>query len=161
VTVAHAFGTLSKQEYDGLFTLNERIEQAEQWIHRRSSDMVTAYSLAAAQARHVENGKLDEDVSLIATMLFLMRQDHPAYLPGGDNIVARIDIPLLPRASVREYSTHRDLLTASKSTQCRRDWNPLLLNLYEQVLQRDTAKLSSIGALCVDVALIEQQLRSW
>jgi hypothetical protein len=36
---------------------------------------------------------------------------------------------------------------------------PLLVNLYEQVLQRDTAKLFRIGVLCIDVALVEQQSR--
>jgi hypothetical protein len=152
---------LSKQEYDRLLTLNEQIAQAEQWIYRRSRDMVTTYSLAAAQARHADNGRLDEDVNLIATMLFLTREDHPAFLPGRNNIVARIDIPILPAPRAEENSTYPKLITASDSTQCRSDWNPLLLNLYEQILQRDNAKLSSIGALCIDVALIEQQLRTW
>ena len=152
---------LSKQEYDRLLTLNEQIEQAEQWIYRRSREMVTAYSLGAAQARHTDNGNLDEDVNLIATVLFLVREDHPGFLPGCDNILARIDIPILPAPSKEDKSTYLDLNTASDSTQRRSDWNPLLLNLYERVLDRDTTKLLSIGALCVDVALIEQQLRSW
>jgi hypothetical protein len=151
---------LSKQEYDRLLALNEQIEQAEQWIYRRSRDMVTAYSLAAAQARHVDNGNLDEDVNLIATVLFLMREDHPGFIPERDNILARIDIPILPAPNTDKKSAHLDLSTASNSTQ-RSDWNPLLLNLYERVLDRDTTKLMSIGALCIDVALIEQQLRSW
>ncbi|MFT4436008.1 hypothetical protein ACMX25_21795 [Caballeronia sp. 15715] len=155
------WANLSKQEYDQLLTLNEQIEQAEQWLYRRSRDMVTAYSLAAAQARHADNGNLDEDVNLIATLLFLVREDHPAFLPGQDNIVARIDIPILPAPGTDENSPYPDLSMVSDSAQRLSDWNPLLLNLYERVLQRDTAKLLSIGALCIDVALIEQQLRSW
>jgi hypothetical protein len=155
------WANLSKHEYDGLLTLNEQIEQAEQWIHRRSVDMVTAYSLAAAQARHAENGTLDEDISLSATVLFLVRDDHPTFLPEGDNILARIDIPILPVKSSDKRSTCPDLGIASDGVQYRRDWNPLLLNLYERVLQRDAVKLLSIGTLCIDVALIEQQLRSW
>jgi len=155
------WANLSKQEYDQVITLNEQIEQAEQWLYRRSRDMVTTYSLAAAQARHADNGDLDEDVNLIATLLFLLREDHPAFLPEGDNILARIDIPILPKTSTDENSPYPDLTTISDSAQRRSDWNPLLLNLYERVLQQDTAKLLSIGALCIDVALIEQQLRSW
>ena len=155
------WANLSKHEYEQLLTLNEQIEQAEQWLYRRSRDMVTAYSLAAAQARHADNGNLNEDVNLIATVLFLMREDHPAFRPERDNILARIDIPILPATSTDENSPYPDLSTASDSAQRRSDWNPLLLNLYERVLQRDTAKLLSIGALCIDVALIEQQLRSW
>ncbi|MFM0210067.1 hypothetical protein PQQ96_21935 [Paraburkholderia sediminicola] len=152
---------LSKQEYDRLLALNEQIEQAQRWLYQRSRDMVAAYSLAAAQARHADNGSLDEDVNLIATVLFLMREDHPSFLTESDNIVARIDIPILPRASFNESSSCPDLSNVSDPVRSRSDWNPLLLNLYERVLQRDTAKLLSIGALCIDVALIEQQLRSW
>jgi len=155
------WANLSKQEYDRLLALNEQIEQAEQWIYRRTRDMVTAYSLAAAQARHADNGRLDEDVNLIATVLFLVREDHPAFLHERDNILARIDIPILPATSIDENSTYPDLGMESDWPQRGSDWNPLLLNLYERVLQRDTAKLLSIGALCVDVVLIEQQWRSW
>jgi hypothetical protein len=155
------WANLSKQEYNQLLTLNEQIEQAEQWLYRRSRDMVTAYSLAAAQARHTDNGNLDEDVNLIATLLFLVREDHPAFLLERDNILARIDIPILPAVRTGENSAYPGLSTVFDSAQRRSDWNPLLLNLYERVLQRDTAKLLSIGALCIDVALIEQQLRSW
>ncbi|WP_213762422.1 hypothetical protein [Caballeronia sp. dw_19] len=155
------WANLSRHEYEQLLTLNEQIEQAEQWIYRRSRDMVTAYSLATAQARHADNGNLDEDVNLIATVLFLVQEDHPAFLPERDNILARIDIPILPAISTDENSPYLDLSIASDSAQRRSDWNPLLLNLYERVLQRDRAKLLSIGALCIDVALIEQQLRSW
>ena len=155
------WANLSKQEYEQLLTLNEQIEQAEQWLYRRSRDMVTAYSLAAAQARHAVNGDLDEDVILSATLLFLVRQDHPAFLPGRNNIVARIDIPILPAPGTEENSPYPDLSTVSDSAQRRSEWNPLLVKLFEHALQRDTAKLLSIGALCIDVALIEQQLRSW
>jgi len=161
MTSSQAFGNLSKQEYDRLLMLNEQIEQAEQWLYRRSRDMVTAYSLAVAQARHVGNGKLDEDVNLNATVLFLVREDHPAFLPKSDNILARINIPILPAIGTGKNSPYPDLGTVSDSAQRRSEWNPLLLNLYERVLQRDTVKLLSIGALCIDVALIEQQLRSW
>jgi hypothetical protein len=161
MTSSRTFGNLSAQEYDRLLTLNEQIDQAEHWINRRSQDMVTAYSLAAAQARHADNGKLDEDVILSATLLFLVREDHPAFLLERDNILARIDIPILPAVSTDENSSYPDLSTVSDPAQRRSEWNPLLVKLFEHALQRDTAKLLSIGALCIDVALVEQQLRSW
>jgi hypothetical protein len=155
------WANLSKREYEQLLTLNEQIEQAEQWLYRRSRDMVTAYSLAAAQARHAENGNLDEDAILTATLLFLVREDHLASLPARDAVLARIDIPILPAISTGENSPHPDLSTVSDSAQRRSEWNPLLVKLFEDALQRDTGKLLSIRALCIDVALIEQQLRSW
>ena len=155
------WANLSKHEYDRLLTLNEQIEQAEQWLYRRSRDMVAAYSLAAARARHGDNGNRDEDAILTATLLFLVREDHPAFLPARDNILARIDIPILPAISTDENSPYPDLSTVSDPAQRRSGWNPLLVKLFEHALQRDTAKLLSIGALCIDVALIEQQLRSW
>jgi hypothetical protein len=161
MTSSHAFRNLSAQEHNRLVSLNEQIEQAEQWIERRSHDMVTAYSLGASRARHTGNGKLDEDVILTATLLFLVQEDHPAFLPERDNILARIDIPILPATRTDENSAYANLSTVSDSAQRRGDWNPLLTKLFEHALQRDTAKLLSIGALCIDVALIEQQLRSW
>jgi hypothetical protein len=161
VMSGYVFGDLSTLEYCRLHTLNNQLEKAEQWICRRSRDMVTAYSLAVAQARHADDGRLNEDMNLVATMLFLMREDDSAFRQGQHNIVARIDIPILPAPSTEQNALYPELSTVSNSAQRRGDWNPLLLNLYERVLQRDTAKLFSIGALCIDVALIEQQLRSW
>src|SRR5471032_2529938 len=64
VTAVYVFGDLSKQEYCRLHMLHNQLEQAEQWIYRRSRDMVTAYSLAVAQARHADDGMPDEDVNL-------------------------------------------------------------------------------------------------
>ena len=161
MTSSRAFENLSKQEYDRLLTLNDQIDQAEHWIYRRSHDMVTAYSLASVRARHAGNGALDEDVNLTATLLFLVRDDHPSFLPARDNILARIDIPILPATSTDENVPYPDLSTVSDSAQRRSDWNPILVKLFEHALQRDTAKLLSVGALCINVALIEQQLRSW
>jgi hypothetical protein len=149
------------QEHGRLRTLNKQIEQAEQWIYRRSSDILTAYSLAAAQTRHADSGRLDEDVNLTATLLFLVREDHPEFRPDGDNILARIDIPILPPASGDEQSTHPSPGSISGPNQRSGEWSSLLLNLYDLVLHRDMAKLLSIGALCINVALVQQQIRSW
>jgi len=153
-------GDFSGQEYGRLRALNKRIEQAEHWIYRRSCDMVTAYGLAAAQARHTDDGSRDEDVNLTATVLFLLREDHPDFHPDGDNILARIDIPILPSASGDEQSRHPFPGSISGPNQRSDEWSSLLLNLYELALHRDMAKLLSIGALCINVALVQQQIRS-
>lgn len=150
---------LNEQDRSRLRLLNYELAQAEQWISRRSSEMVAAYGLATAQTRHTE--RLDEDVELIATVLFLLRKDHPDFDPGRHGVVARIDIPILP-ATLREEDRHCNGTRAAWPFRDRSEnWCPLFLNLYEHALRKDTAKALSIGTLCIDIALIQQQLRSW
>lgn len=150
---------LSEQDCTRLRLLNDELTQAEQWITRRSSEMIAAYGLATAQTRHTD--RLDEDVELIATVLFLLRKDHPGFVPGHHNMVTRIDIPILP-AKPREDAIDRNGARAVRPPQQSRvDWCPLFLDLYERALRKDTAKMLGIGTLCIDIALIQQQLRSW
>ncbi|BEU21239.1 hypothetical protein [Paraburkholderia terrae] len=150
---------LSERDCNRLRLLNDEMAQAEQWISRRSSEMVAAYGLATAQIRHT--ARLDEDVELIATVLFLLRKDHPDFAPGRHRVVTRIDIPILP-ATLRESDANGNgTRTARPFPDRGEDWCPLFLELYERALQKDAAKLLSIGTLCIDIALIQQQLRSW
>lgn len=149
----------SEPEYSRLRKLNAQLEQAEQWIDRRSREMVTAYSIAAGQARRAE--RLDEDVELVATVLFLLSDGHADFVPGSTNIVTRIDIPVLPAARVRGPVSHTDARTPPLFRNRPAKWCSLFLNLYERALRGDAAKLLSIGALCIDVALIQQQMRRW
>jgi hypothetical protein len=150
---------LNQQDCSRLRLLNDELRQAEQWITRRSREMVAAYGLATAQTRHTN--RLDEDVELIATVLFLLRTDHPDFDPRRHGLVTRIDIPILP-ATLREDNVHcDDARTAWPFRDRRENWCPLFLDLYERALQKDTAKMLSIGTLCIDIALIQQQLRSW
>ncbi|SHJ40280.1 hypothetical protein [Paraburkholderia terricola] len=146
-------------EKNRLSTLNEQLVQAEQWIDRRSREMVAAYGLAAAQARHGE--RIEEDLELVATVLFLLREDHPDFLHGQHNVVTRIDIPILPATRGAENVGHADVRTASPFPDLSVKCCSLFVNLYERALQGDTAKLLSIGALCINVVLAQQQLRSW
>ncbi|WMY09542.1 hypothetical protein [Paraburkholderia phenoliruptrix] len=149
----------NEQDCSRLRLLNDELARAEQWITRRSSEMVAAYGLATAQTRHTD--QLDEDVELIATVLFLLRSDHPDFVPGRHGVVARIDIPILP-ATLREDDVHCDGTRTVWPFRDRSDnWCPLFLDLYERALRKDTAKVLSIGTLCIDIALIQQQLRSW
>lgn len=150
---------LNEQEYSRLLLLNDQLVQAEQWIKQRSCEMVAAYGLATAQTRHTD--RLDEDVELIATVLFLLRKDHPDFVPTRHSVVTRIDIPILP-ASLREDDVHcNSTRTVWPFQDHRENWCPLFLDLYERALRKDIAKAQSIGKLCIDIALIQQQLRSW
>jgi hypothetical protein len=150
---------LSEQDYSRLRLLNDELAQAELWISRRSSEMVAAYGLATAQSRHTD--RLEEDIELIATVLFLLRKDHPDFDPGRHGLVARIDIPILP-ATIRENDGNcNGTRTAWPFPERRAKWCPLFQDLYERALQKETAKMLSIGTLCIDIALIQQQLRSW
>jgi hypothetical protein len=150
---------ISEQEYSRLRMLNTQLEQAEQWIDHRSREMMTAYGLAVAQSRHAEH--LDEDVALVGTILFLRRQDQPGLSPEQNNVVARIDIPILSTADRGEEAHNSNTRAACPSTNSQANWCSLFLNLYERALQRNTMELLSIEALSIDVALIQQQLRSW
>lgn len=149
----------NEQEYNRLRLLNDQLAHAEQWIKRRSSEMVAAYGLATAQTRHTD--QLDEDVELIATVLLLLRSDHPDFVPGRHSVVTRIDIPILP-APLRGVDVHCDgTQTTWPFRNFDNSWCPLFLDLYERALQKDAAKVLSIGTLCIDIALIQQQLHSW
>lgn len=150
---------LNEQECSRLRLLNDELARAEQWISRRSSEMVAAYGLATAQSRHSD--RLDEDIELIATVLFLLRKDHPDFAPGRHRVVTRIDIPILP-ATLRESDANGNgTRTAWPFPDRGENWCALFLALYEHALQKDTAKVLSIGTMCIDIALIQQQLRSW
>ena len=150
---------LSERDCNRLRLLNDELAQAEQWISRRSSEMVAAYGVATAQTRHT--ARLDEDIELIATVLFLSRKDHPDFDPGRHGLVTRIDIPILP-ATLREDNVHcEDARKAWPFRDRRENWCQLFLDLYERALRKDIAKVLSIGTLCIDIALIQQQLRSW
>lgn len=121
--------------------------------------MVAAYDLATAQTRHTD--RLDKDVELIATVLALLRNDHPDFDPGHHSVVTRIDIPILP-ATLREEDVHCNGTRAAWPFRDRREnWCASFLELYERALQKDIAKVLSIGTVCIDIALIQQQLRSW
>ena len=150
---------IGELEQNRLSKLNDQLVQAEQWIDRRSREMVAAYGLAAAQARHGE--RIDEDVELVATVLFLLREDHSDFLVRQHNVVTRIDIPILPATSGGENVRPDDVQKTSPFPRRRAQWCSLFLNLYERALQGDTVKLLSIGALCINVAFVQQQLRSW
>ncbi|TDV38011.1 hypothetical protein C7405_102211 [Paraburkholderia caballeronis] len=150
---------LSEQNFSRLRQLNDELAQAEQWISRRSSEMVAAYGLATAQSRHTD--RLNEDTELIATVLFLLRKDHPDFDPGRHGLVARIDIPILPAAPRGDNVCYNNVRPALPFLDHRENWCPLFQELYERALQKNTAKLLSIGTLCIDIALIQQQLRSW
>jgi len=150
---------LSENECGRLRTLNEQLVRAELWISRRSHELVTAYSLAAAQARHVE--RLDEDIELVATILCLTSVNRADSLPGHPDIVARIDIPILSPPSHEADACYKPTEATSSFSGCSDDWCALFLNLYEHVLQRDVVKLLDIDSLCIDVALIQQHLSSW
>ncbi|MDE1007392.1 MAG: hypothetical protein OSB38_17145 [Paraburkholderia fungorum] len=155
------WAALTAQEYGRLKALNEELKQAERWIRRRGKDMVVSYSLAAAQERHAFDGQLDEDVELAATMLFLTKTDSPPTTTKGDRIVAQIDIPILSKLHRLENTAPVTLRTDVEEGRSNDPWCPLLLDLYNRALQQDTTKLLSIDALCIDVVLIRQRLRSW
>ncbi|KWN76927.1 hypothetical protein WM23_25670 [Burkholderia ubonensis] len=91
------YSTLTAREYGRLQMLNEELKQAEQWIAQRSRDMVLSYSLAVAQERHAADGHLDEDVELVATLVFLVGDDQWSFATRDNRIAAQIDIPILSK----------------------------------------------------------------
>jgi hypothetical protein len=152
---------LTAQEYGRLQILNEELKRAEHWITQRGKDMVLSYSLAVAQQRHAAGGRLDEDVELIATLVFLARNNQAPSTTRDNRIVAQIDIPILSKFDRNGSSSSAGIYTKFSDTSHNDPWSPLLVDLYDRALQQDMSKLLSIGALCIDVVLIRQQLRSW
>lgn len=150
---------INEQDTNHLRLLNDELAQAEKWITQRSREMVAAYGLATAQSRHTD--RLDEDVELIATVLFLLRKDHPDCDHAHHGVVTRIDIPILPATLREDDDQCSGARTAWPFRYRRGNWCPLFVDLYERALRKDTAKVLSIGTVCIDIALIQQQLRSW
>ncbi|MBN3786584.1 hypothetical protein [Burkholderia sp. Ac-20353] len=155
------YSTLTAREYSRLQMLNEELKRAEHWITQRGKDMVLSYSLAVAQERHAADGRLDEDVELIATLVFLARDDQPPFATRDNRIVAQIDIPILSKFDRNGNSSLSGIHTKISDARHNNPWSQLLLDLYGRALRQDMSKLLSIGSLCIDVMLIRQQLRSW
>lgn len=152
---------LTEQECDRLQMLNDELKRAEHWIAQRGKDMVLSYSLAVAQERHATDGRLDEDVELTATLVFLAADDQSPVAAGNNRIVAQIDIPILSKFDRRGSSPLAETHSKISDPRHNAPWSQLLLDLYDCALQQDMSKLLSIGSLCIDVVLIRQQLRSW
>ncbi|WP_175031885.1 hypothetical protein [Burkholderia lata] len=155
------YSTLTVREYGRLQMLNVELKRAEHWITRRSKDMMMSYRLAVAQERHAADGRLDEDVELIATLVFLARDDQPSFATKDNRIVARIDIPILSKFDRDGSSSLAGIYTKTSDTRHNNPWSQLLLDVYDRALQQDMSKLLNIGSLCIDVMLIHQQFRSW
>lgn len=152
---------LTAQEYGRLRMLNDELKRAEHWITQRGKEMVLSYSLAVAQERHAADGQLDEDVELIASVVFLARDDQRHFATIDNQIIAQIDIPILSKFDRSGSSSLAGTCTKISDAHHSEPWSQLLLDLYDRALQQDLPKLLSIGALCIDVVLIRQQLRSW
>ncbi|GAB2883718.1 hypothetical protein GCM10027093_18330 [Paraburkholderia jirisanensis] len=103
--------TLTEQEYSRLQTFNSEVIEAEQWITQHSKDMMLSYSLAAAQERHAENGRLDEDVELTATLFFLANDDQPDVPNTDDRVIAQISIPILSKLRLDGRTSSANLCT--------------------------------------------------
>ncbi|PVY24694.1 hypothetical protein C7413_12683 [Paraburkholderia silvatlantica] len=56
-----------------------------------------SYSLAAVQSRNADDGSLDEDVELVAALLFLAGALESGRINAGDQVVAEIRIPILSK----------------------------------------------------------------
>ncbi|AIO37091.1 hypothetical protein DM39_4186 [Burkholderia cenocepacia] len=152
---------MTAQEYGRLQMLNEELKRAEHWIAERGKEMVLSYSLAVAQERHGADGRLDEDVELIATLVFLARDGQRHVATRDNQIVAHIDIPILSKFDRNGNSSRASIRAEISDARHSEPWSQLLLELYGRALQQDMSKLLSIGSLCIDVVLIRQQLRSW
>lgn len=153
---------LTAWEYRRLQTLNSEMKEVEQWISKRSQGMVLPYGLAAAQCRHADDGRLDEDVEVVAALLFLAGGLESGRAKAGDRVVAEISIPILSRLRVNESTSwSKHLIRTDVDGRSPGSWSRLLLDLYERALNGDKTKLLSIETICCDVVLIRQRLRSW
>lgn len=151
---------LTAWEYSRLQMLNSELTKAERWIVQRSEDMVLSYSLAAAQERHADDGGLDEDVELTATLIFLAGEGQPGAPIPDHRIITQIRIPILSKLRANRSASTAHQRANDYGAQ-RGPWNQLLLELYNHALQCDKTRLLSIGSICIDVILVHQRLRSW
>jgi hypothetical protein len=150
---------LDPDDLGRLRIVNEKLREAEQWIERRSRELVTAYGLAAAQARQTD--RLAENVEVFATILFFTATDEAQHRNPGKNVVMRIDIPIFPGSIARGAAHSRLVTKPSPPSDSTGQWCSLFLELYGRSVERGIADLKRINALSIDLALVQQQLCAW
>ncbi|PLZ01759.1 hypothetical protein CY652_13840 [Burkholderia sp. WAC0059] len=156
---SEAWPTVTRQERNRIQVLNDQLRQTERWIDRCSRDMALGYGLAT-QARQVAGG-LAEGVTLNATVLFLSREDTSDTRPGNDSVIARFEVPLLPGGIPDENPEAVRRHAIPVAPRDADGWCHLFLELYHRALAGNLAKLLSIDALRIEVALVQQQWLAW
>jgi hypothetical protein len=153
---------MTVRELANLRLLNEKLQQAEHWIHRRGARCLFDYHKSGG----LKAGRLDEqtfeDVEVDATVACVLRETHPDFNPNEDNIVAKLNASLLLVAEaelgrgnwneVRESEPH----PLSDMQFC---W--LFHDLYDHQLKRDWNRMLDVGGLWIEVSLIQQRNMCW
>lgn len=156
------FRDLSADETERLCQLNDKLISAEKWIHQRQQQCLSAYYAAGGVKNHRFSDDLIEDVDVEATVMCLLREDHPEYKPDDDNIVAELDASLLFGEPWNEGFSFDELASGAEIPQLahmRLCW--LFHDLLDHVLHRDWDRALSVGGLWIEVKLIQQRIVSW
>jgi hypothetical protein len=153
---------MTVRELANLRLLNEKLQQAEHWIHRRAARSLFDYHKAGG----LKAARLDEqnfeDVEMDATVCCLLRETHPEFNPNGDNIVARLNAGLLLAAEAELGRGNWNEVWESEPhplSDMHFCW--LFHDLFDHQLKGDWNRMLDVGGLWIEVSLIQQREMYW
>jgi hypothetical protein len=152
---------LSADEIARLRLLNDKLIDAERWIHQRAQQCISAYYAAGGKKKHRIDSSSYEDVEIEAKVTCVLREDHPEF-SHDDNIVAELDAstlfiePFEEGFSFSEFGAAGNMPPLSEIRLC---W--LFHDLVDHVVHRDWNKALDVGGLWIDVKLAQQLMVSW
>jgi hypothetical protein len=154
---ARSSDDLSDAEIDRLLLINQKLAAAEQWILLRQAQALSDYFKAGGVQYHTYSDELREDLETEVEICCVLREDHPGFDEDDDNIVAKLiwldgiysdDIGITDWNQCQLSDGHR----LQHEPHCY-----LFHYLTEHVLGYDWDRVLSIGAIYIDVGLIQQR----
>ncbi|GAB7522597.1 hypothetical protein [Paraburkholderia sp. 2C] len=152
---------LSPAEIARLCLLNDRLIEAEAWIHERARQCLSAYYATRNVNRHIQ-GRVIENVEIDAKVTCVLQPDHPEFREDNDCIIAELDA--LTRSievidtqfTFAEFGAPGEQPPLADVRLCY-----LFHDLIDHKLDRDFDRALHIGELWIDVKLTQQRIIGW
>jgi hypothetical protein len=154
---------LSAEERDRLRLINQKLAEAEQWILRRRDQCLADYFRAGGVKDHQYGETVHEDVEIEVEIVCILRSDHPDFDDEDidDNAVARLHW-LDDIYDGSSGITNWNAFQFNEGHVLQHDDHCYLLHdLYDHVLLHEWDRILAIGAVWVDVHLIQQRETYW
>ena len=153
---------MTVRELARLRILNDRLQQAEHWIHRRAARCLFDYHKAGGLKVGTVDAHTVEDVEVDATVCCVLPESHPDFEPDKDNIVATLSAgPLLVEKNelgegnwneVWEHEPH-------PLSDMRFCW--LFHDLFDHQLKGNWDRMLDVGGVWIEVTITQQRDECW
>jgi hypothetical protein len=154
---------LSAEELDRLRLTNQKLAEAEQWILQRRDQCLADYFRAGGAKDRQYGETVHEDVEIEVEIVCILRSDHPDFDDKAmdDNAVARLhwlDGIYDDSSGIANWNAFQ----FNEGHVLQRDNHCYLFHsLYDHVLLHEWDRILAIGAVWVDVHLIQQRETYW